>query len=140
MTDIVPIPQTLPIAPFPALGSANYNQEAYDNGTSVPPAIERAREIVEAGRINSLVAKEAAEATLPASAAAVAAAQAAVPAAAQVLAARDQVLPARDETLSAAARAEAAAASIEDGPVTSVNGQTGVVDLTAELHALALLF
>ncbi|MBF6631795.1 MAG: hypothetical protein ITG01_11695 [Comamonas sp.] len=58
MTDIVDVPQTLPIAPFPALGSANYNQEAYDNGVSVPPAIERLRAIVDAGRTNALAANE----------------------------------------------------------------------------------
>jgi hypothetical protein len=58
MTDIVPIPQTLPIAPFPSLGSANYNQEAYDNGTTVPLAIERVREIVQAGHTNATAAQE----------------------------------------------------------------------------------
>ena len=58
MTDIVQIPETLPIAPFPALGSANYNQEAYDNGGSVPPAIERLRAIVDAGRTNALASNE----------------------------------------------------------------------------------
>lgn len=140
MTDIVPIPETLPIAPFPQLGSPNYNQEAYDNGISVPPAIERAREIVEAGRINSQIAKDAAEAAVPAASAAVAAAGAAVPAAAQAVAARDQAVPAAEAALAAAQRAEAAAAGIQDGPVTSVNGQTGVVDLTAELHSIALIF
>lgn len=56
-TEIVEIPALLEIKPFPALGSANYNQEAYDNGVSVPPAIERAREIVAAGRTNALAAQ-----------------------------------------------------------------------------------
>lgn len=57
-TEIVEIPALLEIKPFPALGSANYNQEAYENGVSVLPAIERAREIVAAGRTNALAAKE----------------------------------------------------------------------------------
>lgn len=35
---------------------------------------------------------------------------------------------------------EKAVASIADGPVTSVNGLTGVVDLTAQMHATALIF
>lgn len=131
MTDIVPIPQTLPIAPFPALGAANYNQEAYDNGISVPPAIERAREIVEAGRINSQIAKDAAEAAVPAAAQATEARDQVLPARDETLAARDQAVPAAEVALDAAQRAEEAVASIEGGPVASVNGQTGVVTLSA---------
>lgn len=131
MTDIVPIPQTLPIAPFPALGAANYNQEAYDNGITVPPAIERAREIVEVGRINSQIATEAAQAAVPAAAQATQARDQVLPAAAEALAARDQVLPAREETLAARDQVVEIADSIKDGPVSSVNGKTGVVTLTA---------
>lgn len=140
MTDIVQVPETLPIAPFPQLGSPNYNQQAYDNGITVPPAIERAREIVEVGRINSQIATEAAQAAVPAAAQATEARDQVLPARDETLAARDQAVPAAAVALDAAQRAEAAAGSIEDGPVTSVNGQTGVVDLTADLHSMALLF
>lgn len=167
MTDIVQIPETLPIAPFPALGSANYNQEAYDNGTTVPPAIERAREIVLAGHTNAVAAKESAEtASLAASStagsveAASSAKTAAEDAAAQAaesqqaaLAAKELAVPAAQQALAAAQRAEEAAASIQDGPVTRVNGKTGDVTLSAvdvgavaestflaRMHAAALSF
>lgn len=60
--------------------------------------------------------------------------------AAEAVAAAGQAVPAAASAIAAAKRAEDAAAGIQDGPVTSVNGQTGVVDLTAELHSMALLF
>lgn len=45
MTDIVNIPDLLPISQYPALGSANFNQEAYNYATSVPPAVSRMRRL-----------------------------------------------------------------------------------------------
>lgn len=62
-----------------------------------------------------------------------------------------QVMDARNTTVSAATRAEAARdravqaeaaidQALADGPVLSVNGQNGIVDLTADLHAAALCF
>ena len=48
-----------------------------------------------------------------------------------------------DNTQQVATNARAVAdalASIAGGPVTSVNGKTGVVDLTAQFHAAALCF
>ncbi|WP_454708698.1 hypothetical protein [Delftia acidovorans] len=58
MTDIVNIPDLLPISQYPALGSANFNQEAYDYAVSVPPAVSRMREIVVAGRTCAIAAQE----------------------------------------------------------------------------------
>ncbi|KFJ08906.1 hypothetical protein DR66_2052 [Delftia acidovorans] len=58
MTDIVNIPDLLPISQYPALGSANFNQEAYDYAVSVPPAVARMREIAVACRTCSIAAQE----------------------------------------------------------------------------------
>lgn len=58
MTDIVNIPDLLPISQYPALGSVNFNQEAYDYATSVPPAVSRMREIAVACWTNATAAQE----------------------------------------------------------------------------------
>lgn len=58
MTDIVTIPDVLPISPYPALGSINFNNEAYAYATSVPPAVSRMREIAVACWTNATVAQE----------------------------------------------------------------------------------
>jgi hypothetical protein len=71
MTDIVTIPDVLPISPYPALGSTNFNNEAYAYATSVPPAVSRMREIAVACWTNATSAQERANsATGSASAAA----------------------------------------------------------------------
>ncbi len=62
MTDIVTIPDVLPISPYPALGSTNFNNEAYAYATSVPPAVSRMREIAVAGRTCAIAAQEFAQA------------------------------------------------------------------------------
>ena len=58
MTDIVTIPDVLPISPYPALGSINFNNEAYAYATSVPPAVSRMREIAVACWTNATAAQE----------------------------------------------------------------------------------
>ena len=58
MTDIVTIPDVLPISPYPALGSTNFNNEAYAYATSVPPAVARMREIAVACRTCAIAAQE----------------------------------------------------------------------------------
>ena len=63
MTDIVNIPDLLPISQYPALGSANFNQEAYNYATSVPPAVSRMREVAVAGRTCAIAAQESAQAS-----------------------------------------------------------------------------
>lgn len=73
--------------------------------------------------------------------------------AAEATQAATQAVPAAEVALTAAQRAEEAAASIEDGPVTQVNGKTGAVTLSevdvgavaestflARMHAAALSF
>ncbi|MDC2858585.1 hypothetical protein [Delftia sp. DT-2] len=61
MTDIVQIPDVLPISQYPALGSANFNQEAYNYAMSVPPAVSRMREIAVACRTCAIAAQEYAQ-------------------------------------------------------------------------------
>ncbi|WP_322737037.1 hypothetical protein [Delftia tsuruhatensis] len=61
MTDIVTIPDVLPISPYPALGSINFNNEAYAYATSVPPAVSRMREIAVACRTCAVAAQEYAQ-------------------------------------------------------------------------------
>lgn len=51
-----------------------------------------------------------------------------------------QVAADADQVAADRVAVDAALASVADGPVTSVNGQTGVVNLTAQMHATALLF
>lgn len=51
-----------------------------------------------------------------------------------------QVAADADQVAADRVAVDAALASIADGPVASVNGLTGVVDLTAQMHATALLF
>lgn len=50
----------------------------------------------------------------------------------EAVTARNEAVPAAASALNSAQRAEAAAAGISDGPVTSVNGKTGVVTLTPD--------
>lgn len=51
-----------------------------------------------------------------------------------------QVAADADQVAADRVAVDAALASIADGPVYSVNGQSGNVDLTAQMHATALLF
>lgn len=136
LTDPLPVPPTLADpANFDARGDAFVSALQDFQEQSNAQAQNVAHNAGVAYAAASLAVQRAASASESAAAAA-----AAVPAAAQAVAARDQAVPAAASAIDSARRAEAAAASIEDGPVTSVNGQTGVVDLTAELHSIALLF
>lgn len=127
MTEIVDIPETLPLNPFPHVDDPeeNYNAAAYEVGQQLPPAIERMREIAEAGRTNAVATHERAQIASNAAAAA-------VPAASRAEAARDRAVQAE----------QAIDQALVDGPVLSVDGQTGVVELhlNARMQATALLF
>ena len=175
MTDIVTVPEAPVVPPFPALGSPNFNNEAYANGSAMPGVALRIHEIGESAHTNATAAQErAAAAAGSAGAAAGSAALATTNGAVQVAlattqsdlamgyrntaglhattatdkaalasadaaaalgyrnaaqtaagTATDEADRARDE----ADRAEGYVAGISDGPVTSVNGQTGVVVL-----------
>lgn len=58
MTDIVPTPAAPTVPIYPALGSANFNQEAYTYGTSMPAVSLRIWEIGEASEANATAANE----------------------------------------------------------------------------------
>ncbi|SDZ49122.1 hypothetical protein [Delftia lacustris] len=63
MTDIVPIPAAPTVPTYPALGSTNFNQEAYTYGTSMPGVSFRIWEIGKASETNATAASERAEAS-----------------------------------------------------------------------------
>ncbi|HBK01158.1 MAG TPA: hypothetical protein DDZ62_15195 [Delftia acidovorans] len=63
MTDIVPTPAAPTVPTYPALGSANFNQEAYTYGTSMPAVSLRIWEIGKASETNATAAGERAEAS-----------------------------------------------------------------------------
>lgn len=58
MTDIVPTPAAPSVPIYPALGSANFNQEAYTYGTSMPAVSYRIWEIGKASETNATAANE----------------------------------------------------------------------------------
>jgi hypothetical protein len=62
MTDIVPTPAAPTVPIYPALGSANFNQEAYTYGTSMPAVSLRIWEIGKASETNATAANERATA------------------------------------------------------------------------------
>ena len=150
MTEIVVVPAAPVVPPFPALGSPNFNQEAYDNGSAMPGVTQRVHEMAVTAHTNATAAQE--RATAAAGSATTATTQAdlatgyrnaagshaatATEKAALASAASDAAALSKDAaqgSASAAAldaqRAEDAAAGISDGPVTSVNGLTGIVKL-----------
>lgn len=63
MTGIVPTPVAPTVPIYPALGSVNFNQEAYAYGTSMPAVSYRIWEIGKASETNATAAKEWAEAS-----------------------------------------------------------------------------
>lgn len=64
MTDIVEVPAAPVVPPFPALGSPNFNQEAYDNGSAMPGVTQRVHEIAVTAHTNATVASEKAAAAV----------------------------------------------------------------------------
>ncbi|MFC4924962.1 hypothetical protein [Delftia deserti] len=62
MTDIVPTPAAPNVPIYPALGSANFNQEAYTYGTSMPAVSYRIWEIGKSSETNAMAANERATA------------------------------------------------------------------------------
>lgn len=62
MTEPVAPPAPATVPPFPALGSANFNEEAYNNGAAMPGVMENISQQVQAAYTNALSAKEKAEA------------------------------------------------------------------------------
>lgn len=129
---IQPVPPLVLASEFPTNAdrvAGVWNAKAVAWADSENAMVTRARETAAVTHNNATEAKTAADAAVPAAAQAVAARDEAVPAAAQAVAARNEAVPAAAQALDAAQRAEDAAAGIQDGPVTSVNGMTGVVHL-----------
>lgn len=81
MTTPVPIPPLIQAAPWPALGSANYNDEAYAAGATQPAAFARQAEIAQAGHYNAQISHDNAQVALTSATAAATAADAAAGAA-----------------------------------------------------------
>ena len=145
MTDIVPVP-AMPVVPlYPALGSANFNMEAYAYGSSMRGVSQWQHDIGQACYTNALVAHERASVASDADVAAVAARDITVAARDITVAARD-VAVASSNTASSAAitaaadastataqanRAQDIADTLATGPVASFNGRGGVVTLTS---------
>ena len=137
MTDIVPVP-AMPVVPlYPALGSANFNMEAYTYGSSMRGVSQWQHDTGQACYTNALVAHERATIAFDAGVTAVAARDVTV-------AARDVAVTssntASSAAISAAAdastattqanRAQDIADTLAVGPVASFNGRGGVVTLT----------
>ncbi|WP_343740447.1 hypothetical protein [Delftia tsuruhatensis] len=137
MTDIVNIPDLLPISPYPALGSANFNQEAYNYATSVPPAVSRMREVAVACRTCAIAAREQADAAMSYRNQAANSAAAAEAAKAIAQAAASSAETAKNQAQSAAASAASSAQAVDQymlGPKTvppTTDNQGGAINLGA---------
>ena len=136
MTDIVPVP-AMPVVPlYPALGSANFNMEAYTYGSSMRGVSQWQHDTGQACYTNALVAHERATIASDAGVTAVAARDVTV-------AARDVAVTSSNTASSAAItaaadaitattqanRAQDIADTLAVGPVASFNGRGGVVTL-----------
>lgn len=58
MTTPVPVPPLIQAAPWPALGSPNYNDEAYAAGSSQPAAFARQAEIAQSSADNAQISHD----------------------------------------------------------------------------------
>lgn len=145
MTDIVPVP-AMPVVPlYPALGSANFNMEAYTYGSSMRGVSQWQHDTGQACYTNALVAHERASVASDAGVTAVAARDVTVAARDVTVAAKDVAVTssntASSAAISAAADASTATAqanraqdiadTLAVGPVASFNGRGGVVTLTS---------
>ncbi|MBJ2140353.1 hypothetical protein JC796_06400 [Delftia acidovorans] len=137
MTDIVNIPDLLPISQYPALGSANFNQEAYNYATSVPLAVSRMREVAVACRTCAIAAREQADSAMGYRNQAANSAAAAEAAKAISQAAASSAETFKNQAQSAAASAAASAQAVDQyilGPKTvppTTDNQGGAIKLGA---------
>ena len=144
MTDIVPVP-TMPTVPlYPALGSANFNNEAYAYGSSMRGVSQWQNAIGLSCYTNALVSHERATVAADASSTAVTAKDITVAAKDVTVSARDTAVASANTASNAAATATAGAITATEqanraqdiadnlaaGPVTSFNGRGGIVTLT----------
>lgn len=63
MTDIVPVPAAPSVPMYPALGSLNFNAEAYAYGTAMPGVVTAIRAMADAAHTNATAAQEQAQAS-----------------------------------------------------------------------------
>ena len=145
MTDIVPVPAMPDVPLYPALGSANFNMEAYTYGSSMRGVSQWQHDTGKTCYTNALVAHERATIASDAGVTAVAARDVTVAARDVTVAAKDAAVTssntASSAAISAAAdastattqanRAQDIADTLAVGPVASFNGRGGVVTLTS---------
>lgn len=110
MTDIVEVPPAPVVPPFPALGSNNYNDEAYAAGVALPGLSAGIHAIGVAARTNAVAAKEQAQAAVASKNAATAQADAAMGYRNEALAAGGNSTAEADRSRSEADRASVQAA------------------------------
>ena len=132
---ITPIPEAPVVPQYPALGSLTFNQQAYAYGTAMPGVTLRLHEIALAAKANAEEAGTQAQLAIAQAQLAIAQAQLATTQvglattqASTASAAANRAESARDRAVQAEAAVEQA---LIDGPVLQVNGQTGVVVLSA---------
>ena len=145
MTDIVPVPAMPTVPLYPALGSANFNNEAYAYGSSMRGVSQWQNAVGLACYTNALVSHERAIVAADASSTAVTAKDITVAAKDVTVSAKDTAVASANTAANAAAtatagantataqanRAQALADSLAAGPVTSFNGRGGVVTLNS---------
>ena len=143
MTDIAPVPAMPTVPLYPALGSANFNNEAYAYGSSMRGVSQWQNAIGLSCYTNALVAQERATTAVSAGSTAVAAKDTAVAARDVTVSAKDTAVASANTATSAAAtatagantataqanRAQDIADSLAPGPVASFNSRGGVVTL-----------
>ncbi|WP_053845526.1 pyocin knob domain-containing protein [Paracidovorax avenae] len=107
MTDVVPIPSPPAVPPYPALGSSNFNAEAYTYGSSMPAVVAGIQAMTQAGYANAIAANERATVAAGAATAAAQQADAALGYRNQASSAASTATTRRDEAAASAAAADA---------------------------------
>lgn len=121
MTDIVPIPAPPTVPLYPALGSANFNTEAYNYGSSMPSVVSGIQAMCQAAWTNAVAAQERAASAAGSASAADTQANLAMGYRNQANAAAATATTRRDE---AAASAAAAEGSRIDASKLNLGGKT----------------
>ncbi len=121
MTDIVPTPTPPTVPLYPALGSANFNTEAYNYGSSMPSVVSGIQAMCQAAWTNAVAAQERAASAAGSASAADTQANLAMGYSNQANAAAATATTRRDE---AAASAAAAEGSRIDASKLNLGGKT----------------
>lgn len=107
MTDVVPIPAPRAVPPYPALGSPNFNSEAYTFGSSMPGVVYDIQAMIQAGYVNAVASNERAAAAAGSASVADIQANLAMGYRNQANAAASTATTRRDEAAGSAAQSEA---------------------------------